>query len=411
MILIFAHGNLIDGQAGAALADSLVVVEDDKIAFAGPWQEGVYQKYSVSAGAVIHDIAGKTILPGLIDSHVHLSLYAKPSPVMDMLMDTGTYTAIKAADNAKKLLMSGFTTVRCCGDKAEADFAVKRAVGEGLIEGPRILASGKAISITGGHGDFLPGDLMTDGIGVICDGEDEVRRCVRRMLKNNADNIKVMATGGGTSPGPGTVAQLSINEMRVAVEEAAKRNAVTAAHAIGTEGINNALKAGIKTIEHGTFLNDESIDLFLKTDAYLVPTLTAFRTIKYGSEGGVPPHVLDKVRYYATEHTKNLQKALKAGVRVICGTDTGTPFNAHGDGMEEFELYTKNGMTPMEAIKAGSSAAAEALNQSDIGILAAGKTADILVVSGDPLKDIALLQKADKLLVIMRNGKFVKCAL
>lgn len=403
MATILQHGMLIDGLANEPVADGMLIYEGKEILYAGPFCPEAVAQYP---GAQVLDVRGQTIMPGLIDAHVHLTMYGKPSSVMDFLMDSATYTALKAADCAKKLLYAGFTTVRSMGDKASADYAVKRAINEGMIEGPRLLTSGKAISITGGHGDFVPGDVELDSIGETCDGVDEVRRAARDRLKNGADNIKLMATGGGNSPGPGTVSQLTEEEMRVAVEEAANRNALTAAHAIGADGIKRALRAGVRTIEHGSFLDDEGIELLLKGDHYLVPTLCAFRTIKYGPEGGVPDYVLEKIHYFATAHYAGLEKAYKAGVKIVCGTDTGTPFNCHGDGAEELEMYTKLCMSPMEAIKTATSMAAQALRQPDIGVLAAGKTADVLVVKGDVLANIALLQnKAD--LTIIHNGKLV----
>lgn len=403
MATILQHGMLIDGLAKEPVADGMLIYEGKEILYAGPFCREAAAQYP---GAQVLDVRGQTIMPGLIDAHVHLTMYGKPSSVMDFLMDSATYTALKAADCAKKLLYAGFTTVRSMGDKASADYAVKRAINEGMIEGPRLLTSGKAISITGGHGDFVPGDVELDSIGETCDGVDEVRRAARDRLKNGADNIKLMATGGGNSPGPGTVSQLTEEEMRVAVEEAANRNALTAAHAIGADGIKRALRAGVRTIEHGSFLDDEGIELLLKGDHYLVPTLCAFRTIKYGPEGGVPDYVLEKIHYFATAHYAGLEKAYKAGVKIVCGTDTGTPFNCHGDGAEELEMYTKLCMSPMEAIKTATSMAAQALRQPDIGVLAAGKTADVLVVKGDVLANIALLQnKAD--LTIIHNGKLV----
>lgn len=400
MVTILQHGKLIDGLADRPVEDGMLIFEGSKILYAGPFCPEAAAKYP---GVQALDVRDKTIMPGLIDAHVHLTMYGKPSSVMDFLMDSATYTALKAADCAKKLLYAGFTTVRSMGDKASADYAVKRAINEGMIQGPRLLTSGKAISITGGHGDFVPGDVELDSIGETCDGVDQVRRAARDRLKNGADNIKLMATGGGNSPGPGTVSQLTEEEMRVAVEEAANRNALTAAHAIGADGIKRALRAGVRTIEHASFLDDEGIELLLKGDHYLVPTLCAFRTIKYGPEGGVPDYVLEKIHYFATAHYAGLEKAYKAGVKVVCGTDTGTPFNCHGDGAEELEMYTKLCMTPMEAIKTATSMAAQALRQPDIGVLAAGKTADLLVVDGDVLANIALLQDKSKL-AIYHNG-------
>ena len=400
MVTILQHGKLIDGLADRPVEDGMLIFEGSKILYAGPFCPEAAAKYP---GVQALDVRDKTIMPGLIDAHVHLTMYGKPSSVMDFLMDSATYTALKAADCAKKLLYAGFTTVRSMGDKASADYAVKRAINEGMIQGPRLLTSGKAISITGGHGDFVPGAVELDSIGETCDGVDQVRRAARDRLKNGADNIKLMATGGGNSPGPGTVSQLTEEEMRVAVEEAANRNALTAAHAIGADGIKRALRAGVRTIEHASFLDDEGIELLLKGDHYLVPTLCAFRTIKYGPEGGVPDYVLEKIHYFATAHYAGLEKAYKAGVKIVCGTDTGTPFNCHGDGAEELEMYTKLCMTPMEAIKTATSMAAQALRQPDIGVLAAGKTADLLVVDGDVLANIALLQDKSKL-AIYHNG-------
>lgn len=403
MATILQHGMLIDGLAKEPVTDGMLIYEGKEILYAGPFCPEAAAQYP---GAQVLDVRGQTIMPGLIDAHVHLTMYGKPSSVMDFLMDSATYTALKAADCAKKLLYAGFTTVRSMGDKASADYSVKRAINEGMIEGPRLLTSGKAISITGGHGDFVPGDVELDSIGETCDGVDEVRRAARDRLKNGADNIKLMATGGGNSPGPGTVSQLTEEEMRVAVEEAANRNALTAAHAIGADGIKRALRAGVRTIEHGSFLDDEGIELLLKGDHYLIPTLCAFRTIKYGPEGGVPDYVLEKIHYFATAHYAGLEKAYRAGVKIVCGTDTGTPFNCHGEGAEELEMYTKLCMSPMEAIKTATSMAAQALRQPDIGVLAVGKTADVLVVKGDVLANIALLQNKAGLTII-HNGKLV----
>lgn len=404
MVKMYAHGKLIDGLSDYSTDNSLVVTEGKRILYAGPYTQEIVARYP---NAAVHDISGKTIMPGLIDAHVHLTLYGKPSSIMDILMDSETFTAIKAAQCARKLLHAGFTTIRTMGDKASADIAVKRAINEGIMMGPRVLSSGKAISITGGHGDFVPGDVSLDCVGETCDGVEEVRKAARNRLKNNCENIKLMATGGGNSPGPGTISQLSIEEMRVAVEEAENRNALTAAHAIGADGIIRALTAGVRTIEHGSFLDDEGIELMLKGNHYLVPTLCAFRTIKYGPEAGVPDYVLRKIEYFATEHYNGLRKAYNAGVKIVCGTDTGTPFNYHGDGAEELKMYTEIGMTQMEAIKSATSLAAKALRQDDIGVLREGMTADMLIINGDPLRNISVLQEKAAFCAIIRNGEKV----
>lgn len=402
MITIIKCGKLIDGVLDEVLENALLVIEDKNIQYAGKYDEEVISQYD---DYNLIDASDKTVMPGLIDAHVHLTMYGDPQNMANFLMDTPAITAYKAEVAARKCLEAGFTTIRSLGDKAEVDIGLKQAVNMDLVVGPRILSSGKALTITGGHGDLYPGDVMLDSIGEVCDGVDEVRKIARKRLKYDCDCIKLMATGGGNSAGPGTVSQLDEDEMRAAVEEAEKRDKITAAHCIGTDGIKNAIRAGVRTIEHGTFLDDEAIDLMLEHGAYLVPTLCAFRTIQYGAEGGVPDYVIEKVKHFASEHYSNLEKAIKRGVKVICGTDTGTPFNYHGEAAEELELYTKYGLTPMQSIKSATSLAAEGLKLRDTGSLVNGMCADLLIVDGDPVEDIALLQDKNRIKTVMRNGK------
>jgi imidazolonepropionase-like amidohydrolase len=291
------------------------------------------------------------------------------------------------------------------GDKGQLDIAMKTAITESDIIGPRIRASGNCLTITGGHGDMFPAHVDIQGMGRIVDGPVEARKAAREQIKAGADNIKLMATGGGMSPGPPTVAQLTIEEMRAAVEEAVKYDKTTAAHAIGADGIKNALKAGVRTIEHGSFLDEEGIDLLLAKDAYLVPTLAAFKTIKYGKEGGVPEYTIEKVQYFQTAHTKNLKKAMAAGVKIVVGTDAGTPFNYHGESAYELECLVENGFTEMQAIQSATKTAAEALMMHDLGTLKKGKVADFIVVDGNPLQDIKILQAVGKIKMIYQEGK------
>lgn len=402
MVKVYKHGQLIDGVSDSAVCDGLLIFEGSTILYAGKYEKEIVKRYPE---AEICDVAGKTIMPGLIDAHVHLTLYGKGSSVQDFLVDSATYTAIKASQMALRDLRAGFTTVRSLGDKSSADFAVKRAINEGLIEGPRVLSSGKCISITGGHGDFVPGDVRLDTIGETCDGVEEVRKAARDRLKNNADCIKLMATGGGNSPGPGTVSQMTVEEMRAAVEVAATRNVLTAAHCIGTEGIKNAMLAGVRTIEHASFLDDEGIEMALKGGHYICSTLCAFRTMEQPPEANIPDYVVEKIRYFATAHYKGLRKAYKAGVKFMLGTDAGTPYNFHGCNAEEiWRLVRDGGFTPMDAIKAGTSVAAKGLRQEDIGVLKEGKNADVLIVRGNVLEDVRILCDPKNIFVI-HNGK------
>lgn len=402
---IFRGALLIDGIGDTPVENSLVVLEDSRVAYAGAHRKDLLEQYP---DAEIRDMEGLTIMPGMIDVHVHLSLDGSPAYIQRMLNETPALCAIKAVKKVRRIVESGFTTIRTLGDPAQIDIAVKQAIEAGEILGPRLLASGRAITMTGGHGDMFPPHVRIEGMGRIVDGPDEARKAAREQLKVGADNIKLMATGGGMSPGPGTVAQLTIEEMQAAVEEAEKWGKTTAAHAIGRDGIVNALKAGVRTIEHGTFLDEEGIELLLKKDAYLVPTLAAFKTIKYGKEGGVPEYTIDKVRYFATAHYANLKKAARAGVKVITGTDAGTPFNYHGESAYELECLVANGFTPIQAIHAATRVAAEALKLQETGTLASGKEADLIAVEGDPLKDIRLLQDQGRIKMVIKAGKTLK---
>lgn len=396
---------LIDGLADEGVDHAMVAVDEGRVCYAGRETAEALEMYR---GWEMEDAGGRTVMPGMIDAHVHLCMNGEPDNFRNMIMENAGLAVIHGVKRAQEDLKAGFTTIRCCGEKGEIDMDIRQAVQEGTIAGPRILASGKALTITGGHGDMFSHSAMeADWIAEVCDGEDEVRKCARKRIKRRADNIKLMATGGGMSPGPATVAQLNIAEMAAAVQEAVKNGICTAAHCIGEEGCFNAVEAGVRTIEHGTFLNEETIRRMSEKGTFLMSTLCAFRTIKYGATAGVPEEHLKKVEMFAQHHYVNLHKALKAGVKVGVGTDTGTPFNYHGENAYELECLTDNGMTPMEAIKAATSVNAEALLQEDIGSLEPGKTADMLLVDGNPLLDITILQDKERIRKVYRDGSAV----
>ncbi len=398
---VFKNCLLIDGISDEPIATGCVIVDGDKIAYAGPEDSQEIQKFS---DAEVLDLNGMTLMPGMIDTHVHLSLNGSPNYFNEMIMESATLAALKAVKKVDRILKSGFTTIRTLGDKGQIDIAMKTAIENGDILGPRIRTSGMCLTITGGHGDMFPPHVEIQGMGRIVDGPVEARKAAREQIKAGADNIKLMATGGGMSPGPPTVAQLTIEEMQAAVEEAEKYDKTTAAHAIGVDGIKNALKAGVRTIEHGSFLDAEGIDLLLAKDAYLVPTLAAFKTIKYGKEGGVPEYTIEKVQYFQTAHTKNLKKAMAAGVNIIVGTDAGTPFNYHGESAYELECLVANGFSEMQAIRAATKTAAEALMLPELGTVEKGKVADLIVIDGSPLEDIKILQDVDKVKMVFKEG-------
>jgi imidazolonepropionase-like amidohydrolase len=401
-VKVFKNALLIDGTGNPPQKNGCVVIEGSKIVYAGQEDHRAIPGYPEPE---ILDLNGMTLMPGLIDAHVHLSLHGSPNYFNEMIMESPTLTALKAVKKVKRILKSGFTTIRTMGDKGQLDVAVKAAIEAGDIAGPGICASGCCLTITGGHGDMFPPHARIQGMGRIVDGPIEARKAAREQLKAGADNIKLMATGGGMSPGPPTVAQLTIEEMQAAVEEALKYEKTTAAHAIGTDGIKNALRAGVRTIEHGSFLDDEGIELLLEKDAYLVPTLAAFKTLKHGKEGGVPEYTIEKVKYFQTAHSANLKKAMAAGVKIIVGTDAGTPFNYHGESAYELECLVAHGFSEMQAIRAATATAAEALQLHDLGTLERGKTADLIVVDGNPLEDIKILQNVERIEMVFKRGK------
>ncbi|MBW1722400.1 MAG: amidohydrolase family protein [Deltaproteobacteria bacterium] len=401
---IFQNVTIIDGLRDKPLLDSMLVIEGGTIVYAGNKDQGILERYS--HGKIV-DLRGMWIMPGMIDTHVHLSLDGSPDYFRLMIEETPQLAAIRAVRRVRKILESGFTTIRTMGDKGCIDIAVKQAVEEGEIPGPRILTSGQALTITGGHGDMFPNHVKIEGLARIVDGPDEARKAAREQLKLGADNIKLMATGGGMSPGPGTVAQLTVEEMRAAVEEASKYGKITGAHAIGAEGIKNALEAGVRTIEHGSFLDDTGIRLLLEKEAFLVPTLSAFKTLKFGEDGGVPLKTIRKVEHFQTVHMKNLKRAIKAGVKVVVGTDAGTPFNYHGESAYELECLVANGLSEMQAIRSATSIAAEALNLSNVGVIQKGCVADLVVLEANPLEDIKTLQQPEKIVAVLKDGEIV----
>lgn len=401
-IKLLNNALLIDGSGDEPLKNGCVVLDGAQIIYSGKEDHQVSQKYS---DAEILDLNGMALMPGLIDTHVHLSLHGSPHYFNEMIMESPTLAALKAVKKVRRIIESGFTTIRTMGDKGQLDIAVKTAIEQGDIIGPRIKASGNCLTTTGGHGDMFPNHVVILGMARIVDGPVEARKAAREQLKAGADNIKLMATGGGMSPGPPTVPQLTIAEMQAAVEEADKYEKTTAAHAIGSEGIKNALRAGVRTIEHGSFLDEEGIDLLLANDAFLIPTLAAFKTLKYGKEGGVPEYTIEKVKYFQTVHAKNLKKAMAAGVKIAVGTDAGTPFNYHGESAYELECLVKNGYSAMQAIQAATKVAAEALMLEDVGTIEKGKIADLIVVNGNPLKNIKILQDIKKIEMVFKEGK------
>ncbi|MBT2217690.1 amidohydrolase family protein [Virgibacillus dakarensis] len=406
---LIKNGLLIDGKDGEVKKDHVVVVDGEKITYAGP-----EKAYAATGEETIIDAQGGTILPGLIDSHVHMMM--EYQPVAEKLATPFSFMYYKAAEYLKATIHAGITSVR---DALGTDLGVKKAVEEGLIPGPRLQLSINALTITGGHGDgytvsgnvmdILPSDFpgMPNGK---CDGVEEVRKKTREMLRAGAEVIKVHATGGVLSATDHPeFTQFSLEELKTIVEEGRFRKGVKVmAHAQGAEGIKNAVKAGVHSIEHGIFIDEEAIELMLENGTYLVPTLLApVAVLETAEQVGMPATAVQKSKEVIEQHKESFTKAYKAGVKIAMGTDAGVM--KHGTNLRELGLMANSGMTPMETIVASTKTAAECLGWEDkLGTIEQGKLADIIVVKGNPLEDIDSLANNDTIQIVMKNGKIEK---
>ncbi|MBO3078262.1 amidohydrolase family protein [Mammaliicoccus vitulinus] len=357
---------------------------------------------------------GQYLLPGMIDSHVHVML--EMEPLENRLSTPFSYNFYKAIDHLKRTVDAGVTTVR---DALGADLGIKEAVNDGIILGPRLQISVNALTITGGHGDSYTKSgihlplLQDDYPGMpngLCDGVNEVRKKAREMLRAGADVLKVHATGGVTSATDHPdYTQFSLEELKVIVEEAQFRNnRKVMAHAQGLQGIKQCIEAGIHSIEHGIYLDDEAVKLMKEKEMYLVPTLLApLSVIEFAAELGMSENSINKSKQVMQDHIDSFKKAHQAGVKIAMGTDAGV--FKHGTNLRELELMVEHGMTEMEAIIASTKTAAECLGYDDeLGTIEVGKKADFILVDQNPLEDIAVLRDPKKIKVVSIDGKIVK---
>ena len=394
MAIAFVDGAVFVGD-GRILERATVVVEGERIIKV---TEG---KINIPKDAQKIPMDGHMLLPGFIDSHIHICMDCSPDPMTSILSESHTTTTLKAANSARKTLLAGVTSVRDMGGKDGIDLGLRQAISSGLIPGPRMMVSGRLICMTGGHGWQ---------VGIEVNGADEVRRAAREQVKAGVDIVKLMATGGVLTPAvePGSE-QLTEEELRAGVEEAHKAGKKTATHAMGTRGIRNALRAGIDSIEHGVYLDDETVSLMVERDVPLIPTLSALFNIENkGIEAGIPAFAVEKTLQVKPFHLESIRMAKAAGVRIAMGTDAGTPFNKHGENLGELKFLVDCGFSVMEAIEAGTRVAAQVLGmEKELGTVEEGKLADLVLMKGNPLEDIDVLTHPEQIRLVIKGGEQV----
>ncbi len=393
--VLYAH-RMLDVVTGEMLSRPVLVIEGDRIAAINP------EKIPETAKRLNWD--GVTLLPGLIDTHTHLTSGREGDWVHRSVKQGPADRALVGVLSAWRTLMAGFTTVRDLGTRGFADVALMKAIDSGILVGPRIVPSGHPLGITGGHCDitgYRPGLLELGPREGVADGVDQVIQAVRYQIKHGAKVIKTCATAGVFSfEGPVGAQQYSEKELRAMVEEAARHGIKVAAHAHGTDGILAASRAGVASIEHGSILTDEAIQLMKSKGTYLVPTAYLVDVIKTEE---LPPPIRAKSEYLKPLARKSLEQAIQAGVKIAFGTDAAV--FPHGDNAHEFGTLVNRGMSELEALRTATLYAADLLGVSDRGVLEKGRLADLVAVRGNPLKDIRVMERVSH---VMKGGEVVK---
>ena len=405
-IVAVKTGRLIDPKAGKVVPGAIILVENGRVKAAGP-------ALPIPAGAKIVDLSGLTVLPGLIDCHTHLvgDYFGDKDPLSD-LRTSAANRAFESVPNARATLDAGFTTVRDVGTyRAFVDVAMRDAIAKGYFPGPRMFVAGAYLTITGGGGAItgfapdvaLPWDLRFG----IADGVDQVRQRVRDIAQHDVDLIKILATGAFLTHGSyPKAAEYTDDEMRTAVEEASKKGLKVAAHAHSADGIKIAVRAGVASIEHGTYLDDEGIRLMKERGTYLVADIYDAEWIRQGAAAGYPQDFAEKEVEGDEVQRQAFRKAVQAGVKIAFGTDVST--FPHGLNARQFAWQVKYGQTPMEAIRSATVSAADLIGRgNDAGSLEPGKWADLIAVQGDPLQDVSVLEKV---VFVMKGGKVYRDA-
>jgi imidazolonepropionase-like amidohydrolase len=397
---------LLDPATGETARDAVVVIDEGRVTRAGK-RDGV----PVPRDAETIDASGLTLLPGLIDCHVHLTALGEGLDFSRELTTPPTLELMRAVRAAKRTLEAGFTAVR---DASGSPAGVRMAIDNGYFPGPRMFVTVTALSQTGGHTDshFMCGaDLdipLPDRPHAVVDGVENMRLRVREVIRAGADWIKLCTSGGVLSPGDQPHhSALTIEEIRAAVDEAHVQGRKVMAHAQANAGIKNALKAGVATIEHGIWLDGDAIEMMLDGRNALIPTLVAPHwVIRHAEAGKMPSYAIAKAKAVIDDHKASIRQAIESGVRIAFGTDTGV--GPHGTNGEEFLLMRELGMEPLDCIRAATTVAADTIGMKGVGRLEPGSWGDVIGVAGDPVANLELIAKADSVKLVVKGGEVVK---
>jgi imidazolonepropionase-like amidohydrolase len=415
-MIILQGGTLIDGTGKSPISNSLIAIERKKIAFVGKKGE-----LNIPKGDRIKviDVKGKTIMPGLIDSHLHIGINGESSEFLSVpLHNNSIDLAMKAIPYLKNTLDMGFTTLRDGGSGYNwFEVSLREAIKRKDIIGPRYFATGYHLTVSGGHGYFLPPWLgkyaPPEQTGMHCDGPDEWRKAARINLYNGTDCVKLVASRGFLEAAllgdaPPTGAPATIEEMEAAVKEAHKMGKKAFVHAHGHQAIMNSILAGADSIVHGWYIDEECAEMMAKKNVVLEPTTLCIRLLKDHVKAEMPAVIAERIAKYWERKEKEFEMLLKTGVIISMASDMGCPYLYHGENARELETMVNLGMSPMQAILAATKNAADTIGIGDmVGTIEKGKIADIILIDGDPLRNIGILQKRDKIKMVIKDGDVI----
>jgi imidazolonepropionase-like amidohydrolase len=406
---VFKGGRLINGTGAEPIDDSVVAIRDGKIAFAGNKEQAV-----PFDNVIVIDIQGKTIMPGLMDAHTHCSWDGDVSIPAGIMKDFFAKRVLMAYRNFRTTIEAGITTVREMGAHGFIDIAVRDLINDGSFQGPRIVAAGKGLTQTGGHGALCSGppwiQVAMGHIAEVVDGEVECKKAIRRQVEMGCDFIKIWATSGLYDASTGKPRrEFCDDELKIIVREAHLMGREVAAHAHTPEAIIACLEAGVRSIEHGMFIDEKALELMVAKEAFWVPTTAIYHNFANGAGKGVLSSAVENSTRALEVQARAMEMAVKMGVKIVMGTDAGAPLTYHGNNAVELELMNERGLSTMDCIVASTRRAAELFGISEkVGTIEDGKIADIIVVDGNPLEDIRSLQNKENIVLIMREGEIFK---